>query len=107
MYVAKRAFRNYNQMVLPGSVVEPESTKWFKTRLKDNTIIEINAHNFNQWAEYFKEKFGVTLKQEEPKDENKNNGVDASASVDVSTSKSDEEPKEVPKVVKVVVTAES
>lgn len=105
MYVARRAFRNYNQMVLPGSVVEPGSTKWFKTRLKDKTIVEINAHNFKQWAEYFKEKFGVTLKQEEPKDENKDEGVDAS--VDEATDKSDEEPKEVPKVVKVVVTAKS
>lgn len=61
MYVAKRAFRNYNQMILPGSTVEPGNIKWFKTRLKDKVIIEVDAYNFNQWNEYFKTKYGVEL----------------------------------------------
>lgn len=85
MYVVRRAFRNNNQMILPGSVVEPGSIKWFKTRLKDRIIVEVNAQNFNQWNEYFKAKFGVTLEKEEAKEEAK------------------EEQKLAPKAVKVVV----
>lgn len=68
MFVARRAFRNCNQMILPGSVVEPGNIKWFKTRLKDRIIVEVAAHNFEQWYKYFKEKFGVLLEQE-PKQE--------------------------------------
>lgn len=63
MYVARRAFRNYNQMILPGSIVEPAGIKWFKTRLKDRVIIEVTPQNFSEWNEYFKQKFGVSLKE--------------------------------------------
>lgn len=87
MYVVRRAFRNNGQIMLPGSTVEPGSIKWFKTRLKDRIIVEVNAQNFKQWNEYFKEKFGVTLEKEETKEEAK------------------EEQKPAPKVVKVVVPA--
>lgn len=77
MYVVRRAFRHLNKMILPGSVVEPGSVKWFKTRLKDRYIIEVNAHNFDLWREYFKAKYGVELapldstktKESEPKDD--------------------------------------
>ena len=61
MYVVRRAFRNYNQMIIPGSIIEPGNIKWFKTRLKDRAIVEVNAHNFEQWFAYFKAKFGVEL----------------------------------------------
>ena len=64
MFVVRRSFRNYGLMMLPGSVVEPASIKWFKTRLKDRYIIEVTAHNFDMWKEYFKDKFGVELKAE-------------------------------------------
>lgn len=63
MYVARKAFRNYGVIILPGSVVEPGSIKWFKTRLKDRDIIEITAHNFEQYAEYFRVRHGVELKK--------------------------------------------
>lgn len=62
MFVVRRAFRNYNQMMLPGSIVEPGSIKWFKTRLKDRVIIEVNAHNLDSWDAYFVSKFGVSIK---------------------------------------------
>ena len=63
MYVARKAFRNYGVMVLPGSVVEPGSVKWFKTRLKDRDVVEVNAHNFDQYAEYFRVRHGIELKK--------------------------------------------
>ena len=61
MYVVRRAFRNLNKMMAPGSVVEPGTIKWFKTRLKDRKIVEVTEHNFNQWHEYFAVKHGVNI----------------------------------------------
>lgn len=61
MFVVRRSFRNYNQMLLPGSIVDPASIKRFKTRLKDRYIIEVTAHNFNMWKAYFKNKYEVAL----------------------------------------------
>ena len=101
MYVARRAFRNNNHIVLPGSIVEPGSIKWFKTRLKDRVIVEVNAHNFKQWSEYFKAKFGVTLVNDVPNNESINECV--GEYIDVQEDASKEEPKKAPKVVKVVV----
>lgn len=63
MYVARKAFRNYGVMILPGSAVEPGSIKWFKTRLKDRVVVEITAHNFDQYAEYFRVRHGIELKK--------------------------------------------
>ena len=64
MYVVRKPFRNCGQMMLPGSHVEPGSIKWFKTRLKDRVIVEVNAHNFDKWNEYFVGKFGVAIAPE-------------------------------------------
>lgn len=63
MYVVRRPFRNFNCMMLPGSIVEPGSIKWFKTRLKDRFIVEVNAQNFEQWRAYFKGKHGIDLEE--------------------------------------------
>lgn len=105
MYVARRAFRNYNSMILPGSVVEPGSIKWFKTRFKDRLIVEVNAHNFEQWAAYFKAKFGVTLtKEEQVNSEELPNESDESTNEPEGEPTS--EPKNATKVVKVVVAIE-
>ena len=93
MYVARRAFRNYNQMILPGSIVEPGSVKWFKTRLKDRIIVEVNAHNFDEWNAYFKGKFGISLTKETP--------------VETPKEAPKEEPKKEIKVVKVVTVTKN
>lgn len=61
MFVVRRSFRNNGEMVLPGSIVEPGSIKWFKTRLKDRDIIEVTPHTFNAWNSYFKQKFGTEI----------------------------------------------
>lgn len=62
MFVVRRPFRNYNQMMLPGTVVVPGNVKWFKTRVKDNLIVEVAAHNIDIWEEYFTAKYGVSIK---------------------------------------------
>lgn len=61
MYVVRRAFRNYNQMMVPGSAVEPGSIKRFKTRLRDRDIIEVSEQGFDSWNNYFLSKFGVPI----------------------------------------------
>lgn len=109
MFVARRPFRNYNQMVLPGSIVEPGSTKWFKTRLKDGKIVEINAHNFDEWSKYFEAKFGVTLKHPDAAAEDSDvcedtDDVDEDSDVPgVDESNTEDNKAEPARVVKVVV----
>lgn len=61
MYVVRRAFRNYNQMMVPGSIVEPGSIKRFKTRLRDHVIVEVSEQDFDKWNNYFLGKFGVPI----------------------------------------------
>ena len=61
MYVVRRSFRNYGQMMAPGSIVEPEAIKRFKARLNDGHIVEVNEHDFPKWQKYFKERIGVEL----------------------------------------------
>ena len=70
MYVVRRAFRHLNQMVTPGSVVEPGSIKNFKGRLRDRFIVEVTEQDFDQWNEYFKTKYGTPIKLSEPVGQN-------------------------------------
>lgn len=71
MYVVRRGFRNYGQMMAPGSIVEPAAIKRFKSRLNDGHIVEVNEHDFDKWQKYFKERIGVTiaLPEKEPEKE--------------------------------------
>ena len=61
MYVVRRAFRNYGQMMAPGSIVEPGTVKRFKSRLNDGHVVEVNEHDFDKWQKYFKERIGVEI----------------------------------------------
>lgn len=61
MFVVRRSFRNYGQMMVPGSVVEPGSIKRFKSRLNDGHIVEVSEQNFDKWGKYFKERIGVAI----------------------------------------------
>lgn len=61
MYVVKRAFRNYNQMMVPGSEIEPGTVKHLKSRLRDRVIIEVSEHDFDKWNKYFIEKYGTPI----------------------------------------------
>lgn len=65
MYVVRRAFRNYGQMMVPGSVVEPGSIKRFKSRLNDGHIVEVTEQNFDKWDKYFRERIGVPIQKPE------------------------------------------
>lgn len=61
MYVVRRAFRNYNAMLVPGTAVEPEQIKRFKSRLNERDIIEVTDDTFNMWNQYFIDKFGTPI----------------------------------------------
>lgn len=61
MYVVRRAFRNYGQMMAPGSIVEPGAVKRFKSRLNDGHIVDVNEQDIEKWKKYFKERIGVEL----------------------------------------------
>ena len=89
MYVVRRAFRNYGQMVAPGSVVEPGVIKRFKSRLNDGHIVEVSEQNFARWDKYFRERIGTPIQApKEPKQEPKQEPKPAQAKVVVkATSK--------------------
>ena len=56
MLVVRRAFKNYGQTMLPGSVVEPGNIKRVKTRIKDRYLVEVDEHNIDKWKEYREER---------------------------------------------------
>ena len=82
MFVVRRAFKNYGEALLPGSVVEPGNIKNFKSRLRERVIIEVPEQDFEKWDNYFKTKFGVPITVQEDikdaakvaEDTNSNNG---------------------------------
>ena len=62
MYVVRRPFRNLGKVFTVGSTIEdPTVIKHFKSRLAEGKIIVVDEHNYAARAEYFKDKFGVTL----------------------------------------------
>ena len=63
MYVVRRAFRSYGSMLVPGTVVEPNKVKRFKSHLNERDIIEVTNDTFDAWNEYFTRKFGTPIIQ--------------------------------------------
>ena len=61
MYVVRRAFRNFGEMITPGSIVEPGNIKRFKFRLSNGYIVKVSEQDFDKWREYFKVRFGVEI----------------------------------------------
>lgn len=61
MFVVKKAFRDSKGVRSVGSIVEPTDVNRFKYRFGGNYIVEVNEHNFNRYAEYFKVRCGVDL----------------------------------------------
>ena len=61
MFVVKRAFRDASGMVPDGSIVEPVGIKRFKHRLLEGHIVEVDEHNFDKYADFFKQRYGVDL----------------------------------------------
>lgn len=102
MYVVRRTFRNYGQMMAPGSFVEPGAVKRFKSRLADGHIVEVPEHDFDKWAEYFKVRFGVTLiKPEEPAQQTE----EPAQQTEEPAQQTEEPAQQTIPVAKVVVTA--
>ena len=61
MFVVKRAFRDASGMVPAGSIIEPADIKRFRHRLLEGHIVEVNEHNFDKYADFFKQRYGVDL----------------------------------------------
>lgn len=61
MFVVKRAFRDASGMIPAGSIVEPAGIKRFKHRLLEGHIVEVNEHNFDKYADFFKQRYGIDL----------------------------------------------
>lgn len=61
MFVVKRAFRDASGMVPAGSIVEPAGIKRFRHRLLEGHIVEVNEHNFDKYADFFKQRYGIDL----------------------------------------------
>ena len=61
MFVVKRAFRDASGMIPAGSIVEPAGIKRFKHRLLEGHIVEVNEQNFDKYADFFKQRYGIDL----------------------------------------------
>ena len=61
MFVVKRAFRDASGMIPAGSIIEPAGIKRFKHRLLEGHIVEVNEHNFDKYADFFKQRYGIEL----------------------------------------------
>lgn len=62
MLVVKKPFKNFGTYHLAGSVItEPAKIKRLKGKIAEGKIIEVNEHNYNGVASYFKSKYGVTI----------------------------------------------
>ena len=59
MFVVKRPFRDAAGMVSAGSIIEPAGIKRFKHRVLEGHIVEVNEHNFERYADFFKKRYGV------------------------------------------------
>lgn len=68
MFVVKRAFRDTFGMIPAGSVVEPAGIKRFKHRLSEGHIVEVNEQNFDQYAWFFKQRYGISIQLPNAKD---------------------------------------
>ena len=72
MFVVKRTFRDASGMIPAGSIVEPAGIKRFKHRLLEGHIVEVNEQNFDKYADFFKQRYGIDLPMiEQPKVEQK------------------------------------
>ena len=61
MFVVKRAFRDASGMIPAGSIIEPAGIKRFKHRFLEGHIVEVNEQNFDKYADFFKQRYGIDL----------------------------------------------
>ena len=60
-YVVRRAFRNKTGPLPVGSIVEPTGVENFKYRCGEKHIVQINEQNYARYADFFKERFGISI----------------------------------------------
>lgn len=63
MYVVTRTFRDSNGVFSVGSIVDPTEVKTFKSRLQQRHIVDVNELNVERWATFFKNRYGIDLKE--------------------------------------------
>lgn len=63
MYVVTRTFRDSNGVFSVGSIVGPTEVKTFKSRLQQRHIVDVNELNIERWATFFKNRYGIDLKE--------------------------------------------
>lgn len=63
MYVVTRTFRDSNGVFSVGSIVDPTEVKTFKSRLQQKHIVDVNELNVERWATFFKNRYGIDLKE--------------------------------------------
>ena len=97
MFVVKRAFRDASGMIPAGSIVEPAGIKRFRHRLLEGHIVEVNEHNFDKYADFFKQRYGIDLPSLEQPVAEQNATEQSKASTPVTA-----KPTEVKKVVAAV-----
>lgn len=61
MFVVKRTFRDASGMIPAGSIVEPAGIKRFKHRVLEGHIVEVTEQNFDKYADFFKQRYGIDL----------------------------------------------
>ena len=61
MFVVKRTFRDASGMIPAGSIIEPAGIKRFKHRLLEGHIVEVTEQNFDKYADFFKQRYGIDL----------------------------------------------
>lgn len=64
MYVVKRPFRDASGMFTAGTIVNPEVVKGFRYRIRESHLVEVTEKNFDEYADYFLQKYGVILGKE-------------------------------------------
>lgn len=62
MYVITRTFRDSNGVFSVGSIIEPTEVKTFKSRLQQKHIVDVNEQNIERWATFFKNRYGIDLR---------------------------------------------
>jgi membrane protein involved in colicin uptake len=61
-YVVRRPFKTNGIMYEVGSVIpDPTLIRFFKTKLRDKKIVEVNGANFSKIAEYIKVRAGIDI----------------------------------------------
>lgn len=108
MFVVRRPFRDATGIKPAGSIVEPAGVKRFKHHVLEGHIVEVTEQNFDRYANFFKQRFGVNLPpinpvaNEETKNDSEVQPPEATAEVPAKPKAAEVKATEVKKVVAAV-----